>query len=1130
LTLKLVPHPDPNTDADMYQDIYEELPALLKRYSRRQGTSLASSIRDREPPSAVEQDGIEMGRMIPELLIKDDVFTPLCIRIHGIRIPHSMLNSQRRCLRTVGQLQQNSQQQPQQSQQLQFVYVECTLRFNGDSLLEGPLRSTVVSLGPGQMPQSEDRDTVEIRFPGGCLCTNLLIANIPDDALLHFQVFACDHVSYIGVAGRSCAEIAEVVVPLFDHNGYLQFSNLLNFVSLAEHAGEDKPGDEGADGENVYCDHTFGKRGRVLPMYFGGEFDSLNKQNESAAFTGKSGRLHSDDYSVPLDTGEVCPPSPSVQYTPKDDDMSYKSHASSLSFSGSHSSPPPLSANSSSINMPIPDLALSPSQATHHAIHSGVPQNNRALVPMANGNSADHIAIVISLDWPYAHRLIKRSVKSVAFVEAEVASQNAILSSPTANTHTAQNNVPFKRSPVRRNLSLISRRALAATRVPALEELSQLAHIERLDSLHELTPEQSMLLWDCRGYCSTRPALLCKFLRSVYWNSANAAAEARRLVLHWQPFRSCSEVDGSANTIDAIELLDSKFSDFFVREYAVEQLCHLSDERLVDLLLQLVQVLKYENRHDSPLARFLLIRALLNPLLIGHSFFWLLRSEMHLPRIADRFGSYLFVYLVQCGDEMREKLLQEMRLNDQLTEITEQLKYLPDTLRRTAYAKQQLTLLAATLPAAFSVSLSTRVECSGIAVDKCFVLSSKKVPLWVTFVNADPAGNEYPIIFKVGDDLRQDQLTLQIIRFMDALWRGEFGDSNMLALHATIPTDEVDSGRQPTSPYPLTPSNKHPGHSSPSGEDSGQKSIHSKLSSVTMMKFLSQSLFSNSPKRLDVQSPERTDINTLETPVSDKSEDELSSPNSAVTTSAAESFYKSLFQPLDLRMRPYRCISTGPNIGMIEVVVNSQTIANIQTDFGGKLSGAFASHTIVDYLKKHNHSRDAYAGAVDNFSRTCAGYCVATYLLGIGDRHGDNIMVTRSGHLFHIDFGHILGNFKTKYGISRERHPFVFTPEMCHVLGGLQSQQFIEFESMCVRAFNDLRRRGNVLVNLLLLMLPAHMPELLVRDDILYLRDMLSLDLNEAQASTKFIKEIKICLNSFSRRLDNWIHNLKHKT
>ncbi len=62
---------------------------------------------------------------------------------------------------------------------------------------------------------------------------------------------------------------------------------------------------------------------------------------------------------------------------------------------------------------------------------------------------------------------------------------------------------------------------------------------------------------------------------------------------------------------------------------------------------------------------------------------------------------------------------------------------------------------------------------------------------------------------------------------------------------------------------------------------------------------------------------------------------------------------------------------------------------------------------------------------------------MASYILGLGDRHPDNIMVNyEEGNLFHIDFGHFLGNYKEKMGYTRERDPFVFSGEMAYFING----------------------------------------------------------------------------------------------
>ena len=107
---------------------------------------------------------------------------------------------------------------------------------------------------------------------------------------------------------------------------------------------------------------------------------------------------------------------------------------------------------------------------------------------------------------------------------------------------------------------------------------------------------------------------------------------------------------------------------------------------------------------------------------------------------------------------------------------------------------------------------------------------------------------------------------------------------------------------------------------------------------------------------------------------------------------------------LDLCLTPYSIIATSPTSGLVEFVEGAAPISQILTKFNGSVLQFFQS---VALQKGAKH--DVRPDVMSNYVRSCAGYCVITYLLGVGDRHLDNIMLRATGHFFHIDFGFIFG-------------------------------------------------------------------------------------------------------------------------
>ena len=106
-----------------------------------------------------------------------------------------------------------------------------------------------------------------------------------------------------------------------------------------------------------------------------------------------------------------------------------------------------------------------------------------------------------------------------------------------------------------------------------------------------------------------------------------------------------------------------------------------------------------------------------------------------------------------------------------------------------------------------------------------------------------------------------------------------------------------------------------------------------------------------------------------------------------------------------------------------------------------------------------------------------AGYCTATYLLGIGDRHLENLMIDEFGHFFHIDFGFIFGKEPNSFK-ERLTSKIRVSKSMVEPLGGFNSPYYLEFEKKFVESFRVIRNKMSYILNLIHLMVNSGINDL----------------------------------------------------
>lgn len=496
----------------------------------------------------------------------------------------------------------------------------------------------------------------------------------------------------------------------------------------------------------------------------------------------------------------------------------------------------------------------------------------------------------------------------------------------------------------------------------------------------DLTAEEKDLVWRFRYYLTREKRALTKFVKSVNWRDVGEAHQAVEILPKW------TEIDVD----DALELLGPTFDNAAVRSYAVERLRKADDDELLLYLLQLVQALKYEDNahgdadiaaHDSSLANFLITRAA-NNFKLGSYLHWYLMVECDDAgpgtlsshrRLFARVEYYFMAELERIHPDHRRTLLRQGELIAVLSKISKDIRFARENRplkieKLKKFLKDPKNDLIQFEPA-LPLPLDPDVLVTGCFPEESNVFKSSLSPLLLTFKTTE--GRKYPILFKVGDDLRQDQLVIQIIILMDRLLQKE---------------------------------------------------------------------------------------------------------------------------NLDLKLTPYRILATNATAGAMQFIPSTS------------LSAVSARYkTVLAYLKANNPDDNEPLGVrketMDTYIKSCAGYCVITYLLGVGDRHLENLLLAPDGHFFHADFGFILG-----------RDPKPFAPmmklckEMVEGMGGTSSPLYLQFKQYCFTAYTTLRKSANLILNLFSLMVDANIPDIRVEPDkaVLKVKERFHLEMTEEEAIRHF--------------------------
>lgn len=135
------------------------------------------------------------------------------------------------------------------------------------------------------------------------------------------------------------------------------------------------------------------------------------------------------------------------------------------------------------------------------------------------------------------------------------------------------------------------------------------------------------------------------------------------------------------------------------------------------------------------------------------------------------------------------------------------------------------------------------------------------------------------------------------------------------------------------------------------------------------------------------------------------------------------------------------------NSGMIEIIDKAETVFSINKK----------KKNILQHIIDRNQE-EKIKDVLDKFMYSLVSYTLHSYLLGLGDRHLQNIMITDNGCIFHIDFGFILGKDAYPLTVSNIR----LNSDMLDVIGGENHVRYKKYLELCSQGIIILRKYYNM--------------------------------------------------------------------